>query len=85
MIEIDTAARVQSLPNLLGRVSVWPNLVGEDYRRAVATIRQQRRDVNVIRILPPGHNPEPLQRGEIRVLIHVNDDGIVVDPPPHIG
>ncbi|XP_073356843.1 uncharacterized protein [Aegilops tauschii subsp. strangulata] len=68
----------------------WPGLVGTELNAAVQIIHQERPDIRIARVLPPGEAPSPPPQDQERVIIY-NDVGpvpntwVVVPPAPYVG
>ena len=68
----------------------WPGLIGTELNAAVQIISQERPDIRIARVLPPGEAPSPPPQDQERVIIY-NGVGpapntyVVVAPAPYIG
>lgn len=82
MIEID---------NMPGTVpQSWPDLIGFELNAAVQIISNERPDIRIARVLPPGEAPSPPPQDQVRVIIYNNvgplpNTYMVVAPAPYIG
>jgi hypothetical protein len=68
----------------------WPGLIGFELNAAIQIISNERPDVRIARVLPPGRAPSPPPQDQVRVIIYntagpVPDTWMVVAPAPYIG